>query len=63
MIAMNERRRVIEEPHVRSIQLQTLDALLRIEELLQPRSAPYIAAADEVLDTKPGGVTKTKVRR
>lgn len=34
MTDLIERRRLREEPHLRSIQEQTLDTLLRIEELL-----------------------------
>ena len=45
--------------HLRSLDQQILDALLRIEELLSPK-ATVEATAEDVLATRPGGVTPVK---
>lgn len=72
MADLTERRRPREEPHLRTIQEQTLDALLRIEELLSnplfviktDAPATHVAAADEIrYNTEPGGVTKVSPKR
>ncbi len=57
---IKERRRHIEEPHVRSIQLQTLDALLRIEELL---SNPLVVIKAVDTPTAALSTAKPKARR
>ena len=50
--------------HLRNIDQQVLDALLRIEEILDrafpdPRKQVEAVPA-EVIDTKPGGITKVR---
>ena len=61
-----DRLRDHEHLHARSTESQTLDALLRIEELLtklvdanEPKALTVAVPADAVIDKKPGGVIKT----
>lgn len=74
MSDLTNRRRTREEPHVRSIQEQTLDALLRIEEQVERLRVDYLRLVEKpvitadhtvtvpkgsaVETTKPGGVSK-----
>jgi hypothetical protein len=61
MTDLKNRERIQVEAHLRSLDQQILDALLRIEEILDrafpdPRVQAVAAPADGV-NTKPGGMT------
>lgn len=73
LLAITRQRHHI-EGHLRTVEQQILDALLRIEELLttakfathmelarETQKEPAVQAVDaEVINTKPGGVTKVR---
>jgi hypothetical protein len=56
-----DRKRDHEENHKRTVEQQILDALLRIEELMQLQTTVAIEAPpEEVIAAKPDGVVKAK---
>jgi hypothetical protein len=60
-----DRQRQHEEPHIRHIDVQALDALLRIEELLQKlievmASVPSVTVAETPVEEKPAAKTTAR---